>query len=135
MTFSFLVDIRQSLNYPLTCRSLRGHLKKTQADLLQGTLDLLALKTLQSGPAHGWDIAQRIQQVSKDALRAGQGSLYPARRRLEAQGRIASEWGASENNRKAKYYKLTAAARKRLEAETETWRLFTGAVELILKTS
>jgi PadR family transcriptional regulator len=113
----------------------RGDMKKTQTDLLQGTLDLLVLKTLQSGPTHGWDIAQRIQQVSRDVLRVGQGSLYPALHRLEAQGWIASEWGASENNRKAKYYKLTAAGRKQLEAETETWRLFTGAVELILKTS
>jgi PadR family transcriptional regulator, regulatory protein PadR len=109
--------------------------KKTQADLLQGTLDLPALKTLQSGPTHGWDIAQRIRQVSRDVLRVGQGSLYPAPHRLEAQGWIASEWGASENNRKAKYYKLTAAGRRQLEAETETWRLFTGALELILKTS
>jgi PadR family transcriptional regulator, regulatory protein PadR len=110
-------------------------MKKTQTDLLQGTLDLLALKTLQSGPTHGWDIAQRIQQISQDVLRVGQGSLYPALHRLEAQGWIASEWGASENNRKAKYYKLTAAGRKQLSAETETWRRFTGAVELILKTS
>jgi transcriptional regulator len=110
-------------------------MKKTQTDLLQGTLDLLVLKTLQSGPTHGWDIAQRIQQVSQDVLRVGQGSLYPALHRLEAQGWIASEWGASENNRKAKYYKLTAAGRKQLSAETETWRRFTGAVELILKTS
>jgi transcriptional regulator len=109
--------------------------KKTQNDLLQGTLDLLALKTLQSGPTQGWDIAQRIQQVSRDALQVGQGSLYPARRRQEAQGRIASEWGASENSRKAKFYKLIAFGRKRLEAETKTWRLFTGAVKLILKTS
>src|SRR5882672_8685168 len=110
-------------------------MKKQQTDLLQGTLDLLVLKTLQTGPTHGWDIAQRIQQVSQDVLRVGQGSLYPALHRLEAQGWIASEWGASENNRKAKYYKLTAAGRRQLEAETETWRLFTGAVELILKTS
>jgi transcriptional regulator len=84
---------------------------------------------------HGWDIAQRIRQVSRAALRVDQGSLYPARRRLEMQGLIAFESGASDNNRKAKYYKLTAAGRKQSEAETETWRLFTGAVELILKTS
>jgi PadR family transcriptional regulator, regulatory protein PadR len=106
-----------------------------KTDLLQGTLDLLVLKTLQAGPTHGWDIAQRIQQVSQEVLRVGQGSLYPALHRLEAQGWIASEWGASENNRKAKYYKLTAAGRKQLTNETETWRRFTGAVELILKTS
>src|SRR5262249_23101056 len=129
------VDIRQSIKYLLICRMSRGHMEKTQTDLLQGALDLLVLKTLQSGPTHGWDIAQRIQQVSQDVLRVGQGSLYPALRRLEAQCWIASEWGASENNRKAKYSKLTAAGRKQLSAETETWRRFTGAVELILKTS
>src|SRR5262244_1588746 len=135
MAFSIHVDIRQSVKYLLICRMSRGHMKQTQTDLLQGTLDLLVLKTLQSGPTHGWDIAQRIQQVSQDVLRVGQGSLYQALHRQEAQGWIASEWGASENNRKAKDYKLTAAGRKQLEAETETWRLFTGAVELILKTS
>ena len=110
-------------------------MKKVQTDLLQGTLDLLVLKTLQTGPSHGWDIAQRIHQVSQDVLRIGQGSLYPSLHRLEAQGGISSEWGASENNRRAKFYKLTAAGRKQLSAETETWRRFTGAVELILKTS
>jgi PadR family transcriptional regulator, regulatory protein PadR len=110
-------------------------MKKTQTDLLQGTLDLLVLKTLQVGPTHGWDIAQRIQQVSRDVLRIGQGSLYPALHRLEAQGWISSEWGASENNRRAKFYKLTAAGRRQLAAETESWERFTGAVELILKTN
>jgi transcriptional regulator len=110
-------------------------MKKIQTDLLQGTLDLLVLRTLQSGPKHGWDIAQRIQQVSADVLRVGQGSLYPALHRLEAQGWITSAWGASENNRKARYYKLTSKGRRQLTAETETWRRFIGAVELILKTS
>ena len=109
-------------------------MKKAQTDLLQGTLDLLVLKTLQSGPRHGWDIAQRIQQISEEVLRVGQGSLYPALHRLEAQGWISSEWGASGNNRKAKFYKLTATGRKKLSDETETWKRFTGAVELILKT-
>jgi PadR family transcriptional regulator PadR len=111
-----------------------SQMKNTQTDLLQGTLDLLVLKTLQSGPTHGWDIAQRIQQVSQDVLRVGQGSLYPALHRLEAQGWIGSEWGASDNNRKAKFYKLTAAGRKHLAAETESWERFSGAVALILKT-
>jgi PadR family transcriptional regulator PadR len=106
-----------------------------QTDLLQGTLDLLLLKTLQAGPSHGWDVAQRIQQASRGALRVGQGSLYPALHRLEARGWIASEWGASENNRRAKFYRLTAAGRKQLAAETETWERFTGAVKLILKTT
>jgi PadR family transcriptional regulator PadR len=106
-----------------------------QADLLQGTLDLLVLKTLQSGATHGWDIAQRIQQISQDVLRVGQGSLYPALHRLEERGWISSEWGASENNRRAKFYTLTAAGRKQLVAETDGWKRFSGAVALILKTS
>jgi len=106
---------------------------KQKTDLLQGTLDLLVLKTLQAGPAHGWDIAQRIRQVSREVLRVNQGSLYPALHRLEAHGSIASEWGASDNNRRAKFYKLTAAGRKRLAAETETWKCFAEAVGLILQ--
>src|SRR3712207_7777298 len=88
---------------------------KQKTDLLQGTLDLLILKTLQPGPAHGWDISQRIRQVSRDVLRVNQGSLYPALHRLEAQGSIASEWGASDNNRRAKFYRLTAGGRRQLE--------------------
>jgi PadR family transcriptional regulator PadR len=106
-----------------------------QADLLQGTLDLLVLKTLQGGATHGWDIAQRIQQISQDVLRVGQGSLYPALHRLEERGWISAEWGTSENNRRAKFYTLTAAGRKQLAAETEGWKRFSGAVGLILKTS
>ena len=105
--------------------------KKT--DLLQGTLDLLILKTLQAGPAHGWDIAQRIRQVSREVLSVNQGSLYPALHRLEAQGRIASEWGASDNNRRAKFYKLTPVGRRQLAAETEIWERFSQAVALILQ--
>jgi transcriptional regulator len=110
-------------------------MKPTQTDLLQGTLDLLVLRTLQMGPTHGWDIAQRIQQVSQDVLRVGQGSLYPALHRLEDRGWIASEWGASDNNRRAKFYRLTPAGRKRLADETAEWERFTGAVALILKMS
>ncbi len=108
-------------------------MKKNQTDLLQGTLDLLVLKTLQSGPTHGWDIAQRIQQVSRDVLRVGQGSLYPALHRMERQGWIASEWGASGANRRAKFYELTAAGRRQLADETAAWERFAGAVALILK--
>jgi len=107
--------------------------KKT--DLLQGTLDLLVLKTLQSGPTHGWDIAQRIQQISEAVLQVNQGSLYPALHRLEDQGWIASEWGASENNRRAKFYSLTATGRKQLQAETETWERFSLAIRRILQAS
>ena len=106
---------------------------KQKTDLLQGTLDLLILKTLQPGPTHGWDIAQRIRQVSRDVLRVNQGSLYPALHKLEAQGSITSEWGASDNTRRAKFYRLTAAGRRRLAAETETWERFSAAIGLILQ--
>ena len=109
--------------------------KQQKTDLLQGTLDLLVLKTLQSGTTHGWDIAQRIQQVSRDVLKVNQGSLYPALHRLEAQGLVASEWGDSENNRRAKFYKLTKKGRRRLAEETETWQRFSGAVTRILQTT
>ncbi len=108
---------------------------KQKTDLLQGTLDLLILKILALGPTHGWDISQRIQQISQDVLRVNQGSLYPALHRLEAQGWIGSEWGTSDNNRQAKYYKLTRAGRRQLAAETEMWERFSGAISLILKTT
>ena len=106
---------------------------RQKADLLQGTLDLLILKTLEPGPTHGWDIAQRIRQVSRDALRVNQGSLYPALHRLEGQGRVAAEWGASDNNRRAKFYRLTASGRRQLAAERESWERFSQAVGLILQ--
>ncbi len=108
---------------------------KAKTDLLQGTLDLLVLKTLALEPMHGWGISQRIQQMSRDVLRVNQGSLYPALYRLEQQGWISAEWGESENNRRAKYYKLTAAGRKQLSAETATWERFSQAITLILETS
>jgi PadR family transcriptional regulator PadR len=101
-------------------------------DLLQGTLDLLILKTLALEPMHGWGVAQRIQQVSKEVLQIGQGSLYPALHRLEYKGWIRSDWGSSENNRRAKFYRLTAAGRKQLEAELKTWDRLSGAVALVL---
>jgi PadR family transcriptional regulator PadR len=102
-------------------------------DLLQGTLDLLILKTLALEPQHGWGIAQRIQQVSKDALLIGQGSLYPALHRLEYRGWIQAEWGASENNRKAKFYSLTKTGQKRLATEIEDWDRLTNGIALVLK--
>jgi PadR family transcriptional regulator PadR len=105
---------------------------KSQADLLQGTLDLLILKTLALGPMHGWGISQRIQQVSEDVLRVNQGSLYPALHRLEAAGWIASEWGASENNRQAKFYRLTRSGARQLREETAQWERIAGAVARIL---
>lgn len=106
--------------------------EKDQTALLQGTLDLLILKTLALEPMHGFGISQRIQQVSKDILTVQQGSLYPALYRLEHKGWIASEWGASDNNRKAKFYSLTSKGCQHLEAETENWRRFSLAVGLIL---
>jgi transcriptional regulator len=106
-----------------------------KADLLQGTLDLLILKTLVLEPMHGWGISQRIQQVSKDVLQVQQGSLYPALHRLEQKGWIAAEWGDSDNNRKAKFYRLTAAGRKQLEVETSNWERLSAAVRQILETA
>ncbi|MHB1936132.1 MAG: PadR family transcriptional regulator [Acidobacteriaceae bacterium] len=102
-------------------------------DLLQGTLDVLILKTLALGPMHGWGVAQRIQQISKDVLQVGQGSLYPALHRLEYKGWIESDWGASDNNRRAKYYSLTRKGRKQLEAELATWERLSKAIGLVLE--
>jgi len=104
----------------------------TSTDLLQGTLDLLILQTLRVEAMHGWGVAQRIQQVSKDALQIGQGSLYPALYRLEYKGWIKAEWGNSENNRRAKFYRLTATGRKQLESELETWDRLSTAIGLVL---
>ncbi len=108
---------------------------KPRSDLLQGTLDVLVLKTLELGPMHGWGIAQRIQQVSDSVLQVNQGSLYPALYRLEEHGFIQSKWGASENNRQAKYYELTARGRKQLAAETENWQRLSLAVGRVLGTA
>jgi PadR family transcriptional regulator PadR len=101
-------------------------------DLLQGTLDLLILQTLALEPMHGWGVAQRIQQVSKDVLQIGQGSLYPALYRLEYKGWIRSDWGSSENNRRAKFYRLTATGRKQLDQELESWDRMSAAIALVL---
>jgi PadR family transcriptional regulator, regulatory protein PadR len=103
------------------------------SDLLQGTLDLLILKTLALAPMHGWGIAQRIQQVSDEALQIGQGSLYPALHRLEYKGWIKAEWGESENNRRAKFYSLTATGRTQLQAELRDWERLTRAIGLVLE--
>lgn len=102
------------------------------ADVLQGTLDMLILKALALQPMHGWGVAQRIQQISRDALQVNQGSLYPALHRLEYRGWIQAEWGASDNNRRARFYSLTAAGRKQLRAELAAWRRFADGVELVL---
>jgi PadR family transcriptional regulator, regulatory protein PadR len=104
-------------------------------DLPQGTLDLLILRTLALGPQHGWAISERIQQISSDVLRVQQGSLYPALHRLERRGWIKAQWGTSENNRRAKYYNLTASGRKQLENEKRAWGKLTAAVAQVLKTA
>lgn len=104
-------------------------------DLLQGTLDMLILKAVSLGPLHGYGILLRIQQISKDRLEIQQGSLYPALYRLEDQGLIASEWGESENRRKARYYRLTAAGRRQLQAEAEQWNRMAEIIAGILQTT
>ena len=105
---------------------------KTGIDLPQGTLDLLILRTLALGPQHGWAISERIQQVSSEVLQVRQGSLYPALHRLERRGWIKARWGASEHNRRAKYYELTRSGRKQLNSETDSWRKLAAAVGQIL---
>ena len=104
-------------------------------DLLQGTLDLLILKTLRSEPRHGYAIARRIQRHSDDVLVVEEGSLYPALYRMEEKGWIAAEWGRSENNRRAKFYSLTRAGRKQLEVETALWQRICRAITLVLETA
>lgn len=104
-------------------------------DLPQGTLDLLILKALSLGPQHGWAISERIHQVSRETLQIPQGSLYPALHRLERRGWIDAEWGASDNNRRAKYYELTRAGRRQLDTETRAWEQLTAAVGLVLRMS
>jgi transcriptional regulator len=106
-----------------------------RTDLLQGTLDMLILRVLRSGEMHGWGIADRIQLLSKDVLSVGEGSLYPALYRLEAQGWIDSEWGQSENNRRAKFYRLTRAGRKQLDVERETWDRLALAIAEIMRSA
>jgi|SRR5580704_4712112 PadR family transcriptional regulator PadR len=105
---------------------------KEKSDLLQGTLDLLILKTLELEPMHGWGVTQRIQQLSEGVLQVNQGSLYPALHRLEEQGWITANWKVSENNRQAKYYELTTRGRKQLAAEKKNWLRLSGAVGLIV---
>ena len=105
----------------------------TSVELLQGTLDMLILKAIANDAQHGWAIAQRIQQVSNNVLQIGQGSLYPALHRLEYKGWIKAQWGASDNNRKARFYSLTAAGRRQLAAELDNWERLAGAVNLVLQ--
>lgn len=111
----------------------KGSGNQSQIDLLQGTLDLLILRTLLLGPKHGHNIAHLIQQTSGDVLRVDHGSLYPALQRLERRGWVATKWGSSENNRRAKYYRLTADGRKQLVAETTKWERLAEAIARVLK--
>jgi PadR family transcriptional regulator, regulatory protein PadR len=108
---------------------------KEKTDLIYGTLEMLILKALQHEPRHGLGIADRIHQISSDVLRVEQGSLYPALYRMEAEGLIKAEWGVSDNNRKARYYELTAAGRKRLTSEQEHWERIASAVNLVLRSA
>jgi PadR family transcriptional regulator len=108
-------------------------MKKQKADLLQGTLELLILRMLRSGSMNGWDVMQRIQMLSDEVLSVTPGALYPALHRLEERELIAASWGPSDNNRRAKYYELTVAGRKQLEAERKSWELFSSAVTIILR--
>jgi len=109
--------------------------RENPGDLLQGTLDLLILKALANGSMHGYGVAEWIHESSQDVLRVEEGALYPALHRLELRGLLASEWGTSDNNRRAKYYALTATGRKRLAEETEYWRRMSGAVARVLQTA
>jgi PadR family transcriptional regulator, regulatory protein PadR len=104
-------------------------------DVLRGSLDLLVLKTLSLAPLHGWGISQRVQQISDGVLEVNQGSLYPALQRLEKDGLITSEWGTTDNNRRARYYQITAAGRRALGAELESWRRFAAGLEAVLRTT
>jgi transcriptional regulator len=109
--------------------------KEAAGDLLQGTLDLLILKALGKGPMHGYAVAEWIHESSQDVLRVEEGALYPALHRLELRGLLSAEWGTSDNNRRAKYYALTAKGRKRLMEETEYWRRMSGAIARVLQTT
>ena len=106
---------------------------RSQTDALRGSLDLLVLKTLSLVPMHGWGISQRIQQLSKGVLEVNQGSLYPALQRLEKTGLITSEWGVTDNNRQARYYRLTASGRRALDEERESWKRFATGLDAVLR--
>ena len=108
---------------------------RPQTDALRGSLDLLVLKTLSLAPMHGWGISQRVQQVSRGVLEVNQGSLYPALQRLEKDGLITSDWGTTDNNRRARYYRLTASGRRALGKELDSWRRFAAGLEAVLQGS
>lgn len=112
-----------------------GKTEERPGELLQGTLDMLVLKALARGPLHGYGVAELIHQRSEDVLRVEEGALYPALHRLELRGLLASEWGASENNRRAKYYRLTASGRRYLEAERAQWNRLVAAIARVMETA
>ena len=127
-----MLTIQRKEGYPPVER-LGNKMRKEKMDLLQGTLDLLILKSLKPGPMHGFGLSVLIRQMSEELLRVEQGSLYPGLYRLERRGWIESAWGVSENNRKAKFYKLTPAGRKQLVEETSNWEKLSRAINLVLK--
>lgn len=126
---------RQPILMPYSHKHFMGDSKGKQGDLVQGTLDMLVLKALSRGPKHGYAVAEWIQETSDDVLRVEEGALYPALHRLELRGLLASEWGVSDNNRRAKYYSLTAAGRKHLAAESEQWGRLTSAIARVMQTA
>src|SRR5688572_14824952 len=129
----FLLTTYTNVSYAVPVGYLMGNGQTDKADVLQGTLILLVLRTLEAlGPMHGYGIARRIEQISKEVLQLNQGTLYPALLRMEQEGWIASEWGASEKNRKARFYSITAAGRKRLAKETNDWRRMSSTIERFL---
>lgn len=123
------------VSFPVEAQGIKFLMANERLDLPQGTLDLLILKTISLQPQHGWAISERIQQISSGVLQVQQGSLYPALHRLERRGWIRARWGASENNRRAKYYSLTPAGRRQLEQDTSAWRKLTVAVAQLLETA
>jgi transcriptional regulator len=114
-------------------KTFMGEKEKKPGDLVQGTLDMLVLKALSRGPTHGYGVAEWIEQTSEDVLRVEEGALYPALHRLELRGLLVSEWGLSENNRRAKFYRLTATGRKALAGETKQWNRMAGAIARVME--
>jgi PadR family transcriptional regulator PadR len=128
------VDIQMERRYLPFDHLMEDHMIVPKADVLQGTLDLLVLKTLDTiGPMHGYSIARRIQQISQDALQLNQGTLYPALLRLQLRGWVVSKWGVTENNRKARYYSITRTGRKRLQEEAESWERMAAIINRVLQ--
>jgi PadR family transcriptional regulator, regulatory protein PadR len=132
----FFVDIQQETQYTLVDSQKEGLLGESKTDILQGTLDLLVLKTLDAmGPMHGWAIAKRIEQVSDDALAVNQGTLYPALLRLQQKGWISAKWGTSDNNRRAKFYSLTRKGQKQVAQEERNWEQMVSIVGRVLRSA